>query len=80
LEANAAVKSIVRRDTGESHSAYLKRLAEAEGVDAKGAAACSAWTASARRRLRMKTGDFGILKWPSSEFCFGPPQGNERVL
>ena len=39
LEANAAMKSIVRRDTGESYSAYLKRLAEAEGIDAKGVAA-----------------------------------------
>jgi transposase len=38
LEANAAMKSIVRRDTGESYSAYLKRLAEAEGIDAKDAA------------------------------------------
>jgi transposase len=39
LEANAAMKSIVRRDTGESYAEYLKRLAEAEGIDAKGAAA-----------------------------------------
>jgi transposase len=39
LEANAAMKSIVRRDTGESYSAYLKRLAEAEGIAAKDAAA-----------------------------------------
>jgi transposase len=39
LEANAAMKSIVRRDTGESYSAYLKRLAETEGMDAKDAAA-----------------------------------------
>jgi transposase len=39
LEANAAMKSIVRRDTGESYSVYLKRLAEAEGIDAKDAAA-----------------------------------------
>lgn len=39
LEANAAMKSIVRRDTGESYSAYLKRLAEAEGVEARDAAA-----------------------------------------
>jgi transposase len=39
LEANAAMKSIVRRDTGESYTAYLRRLAEAEGVDAKDAAA-----------------------------------------
>jgi transposase len=33
LEANAAMKSSVRRDTGESYMAYLKRLAEAEGID-----------------------------------------------
>jgi transposase len=39
LEANAAMKSIVRRDTGESYMAYLQRLAEAEGIDAKDAAA-----------------------------------------
>src|SRR3954447_8588029 len=39
LEANAAMKSIVRRDTGESYNAYLQRLAEAEGVDALNAAA-----------------------------------------
>jgi transposase len=39
LEANAAMKSIVRRDTGESYNAYLKRLAEAEGVDATDVAA-----------------------------------------
>src|SRR3977135_1495902 len=39
LEANAAMKSIVRRDTGESYMAYLKRLAAAEGVDPENAAA-----------------------------------------
>jgi len=39
LEANAAMKSIVRRDTGESYTEYLKRLAEAEGVHAEDAAA-----------------------------------------
>jgi transposase len=39
LEANAAMKSIVRRDTGESYMEYLKRLAEVEGIEAKDAAA-----------------------------------------
>jgi transposase len=39
LEANAAMKSIVRRDTGEDYNEYLKRLAQAEGVDATDAAA-----------------------------------------
>src|SRR5438309_3983360 len=39
LEANAAMKSIVRRDTGESYMTYLRRLAEAEGIEAQDAAA-----------------------------------------
>ena len=33
LEANAAMKSIVRRDTGESWREYIRRLAAEEGVD-----------------------------------------------
>jgi hypothetical protein len=33
LEANAAMKSIVRRDTGEGWGEYIKRLAEEEGVE-----------------------------------------------
>jgi transposase len=32
LEANAAMKSLVRRDTGEDWKAYVRRLAEAEGI------------------------------------------------
>jgi transposase len=39
LEANAAMKSIVRRDTQEGYTEYLKRLAQAEGVEAEDAAA-----------------------------------------
>src|SRR5713101_201429 len=39
LEANAAMKSIVRRDTGESYNEYLERLAAAEGEEVKDAEA-----------------------------------------
>jgi transposase len=39
LEANAAMKSIVRRDTQQGYSDYLKRLAQAEGAEATDAAA-----------------------------------------
>jgi len=39
LEANAAMKSIVRRDTQESYTGYLQRLAAAEGIEAEDAAA-----------------------------------------
>jgi transposase len=38
LEANAAMKSILRRDTGESYNEYLKRVATAEGVETTDAA------------------------------------------
>lgn len=38
LEANAAMKSIVRRETGENYMEYLKRVAEAEGIEAADAA------------------------------------------
>ena len=34
LEANAAMKSIVRRDTGESWQQYIRRLATDEGIEA----------------------------------------------
>lgn len=33
LEANAAMKSIVRRDTGESYTAFLERLAKESGIE-----------------------------------------------
>src|SRR5260370_25246275 len=33
LEANAAMRSIVRRDTGESYMEYLRRLAAEAGLD-----------------------------------------------
>jgi transposase len=39
LEANAAMKSIVRRDTEESYTEYLKRLAESAGLAASDEAA-----------------------------------------
>ena len=32
LEANAAMRSIVRRDTGETYRDYVTRLAEASGI------------------------------------------------
>ena len=32
LEANAAMKSIVRKDTGESYKEYLRRLAQEQGL------------------------------------------------
>jgi transposase len=33
LEANAAMKSLVRRDTGQTYDDYLRQLAQAEGIE-----------------------------------------------
>jgi transposase len=33
LEANAALRSIVRRDSGESYQEFLRRLAKESGVE-----------------------------------------------
>jgi transposase len=33
LQANAAMKSLVRRDTGQSYNDYLRQLAQAEGIE-----------------------------------------------
>jgi transposase len=33
LEANAALRSIVRRDTGESYQDFLAKLAQASGIE-----------------------------------------------
>jgi len=54
LEANAAMKSIVRRDTGESYNAYLKRVAEAEGVEAPDAAALRRMDRKRRKKTSNK--------------------------
>ena len=51
LEANAAMKSIVRRDTGETYMGYLKRVAKAEG----GAAPDAAGLRRMDRKRKKKT-------------------------
>ena len=38
LEANAAMRSIVRRDTGEDYTAFLTRLVQASGIETSTAA------------------------------------------
>jgi transposase len=66
LEANAAMKSIVRRDTGESYNKYLERLADAEGLNAK--------DASALRRMDRKR-----KKKTSNEDWESPSDGDAEI-
>src|ERR1700677_1711664 len=52
LEANAAMKSIVRRDTQQGYSEYLKRLAQADGAEARDAAALRRMDRKRPKRMR----------------------------
>ncbi len=65
LEANAAMKSIVRRDTGESYTAYLQRLGEAEGMEARDAAALRRM--DRKRRKSMSNQDWESPDDPQAE-------------
>ena len=55
LEANAALKSIVRRDDGASYDEHVTALMKTEGVEEPTPSA-SVLTASARSRWRTGTG------------------------
>ena len=64
LEANAAMRSIERRDTGESYEAFIRRLAEASGVETPTRADLARFDRSRKhkktsnkqqRRLRLST-------------------------
>jgi transposase len=65
LEANAAMKSIVRRDTHESYTAYLQRLAESEGVEGTDAAALRRM--DRKRSKRMSNEDWVNASDPEAE-------------
>jgi len=59
LEANAAMKSLVRRDTGEDWQAFVRRLAEAEGLENP--------TAEGLRRFdRTRTKKTSNTEWESA--------------
>jgi transposase len=59
LEANAAMKSIVRRDTGESWQQYIRRLAVEDGVEAP-------TEEDARRLDRRRKKRVSNAEWQSS--------------
>jgi transposase len=52
LEANAAMQSIVRRNTQESYTEYLKRLAQADGVEAEDPAALRRMDRKRAKKMR----------------------------
>jgi hypothetical protein len=63
LEAGAAMKSIVRRNTGEDCKTYLRGLAAEEASRIRRTKSCAASTKSAKaRRSRTTTGNRGTTR------------------
>ena len=58
LEANAALRSIVRRDTGEDYTAFLTRLAEASGIATPTRAELARFDKSRKKRKKTSNGDW----------------------
>ena len=67
MEANAALRNIVRRDTGEGYRGMLERLAQESGIETPTPRTWRVWTASARARSsRTRTGFPGATPRPRS--------------
>ena len=66
LEANAALRSIVRRDTGESYQEFLTQLAQASGIETPTREELRALTASERIRAPTTTGPIRMTGTPKS--------------
>ena len=58
LEANAALRSIVRRDTGEDYTAFLTRLAEASGIATPTRAEVARFDKSRKKRKKTSNADW----------------------
>jgi Transposase domain (DUF772) len=61
LEANAALRSIVRRDTGESYLDFLTKLAYASGIETPTRADLARMDRSGRTRARTTTGPISTI-------------------
>ena len=58
LEANAALRSIVRRDTGEDYTAFLTRLAEASGISTPTRAELARFDKSRKSKKKTSNADW----------------------
>src|SRR5947209_4946098 len=84
LEANAAMRSIVRRDTGESYQQFLTRLAAASGIKTPTREALA--RLDRRRKKRTSNAEWvnpadpdrGRRCWTTAPEAQGPVYGNRR--
>lgn len=70
LEANAAMKSIVRKDTGEGWEDYVTRLAAAEGIEIKSKADLIRYDKKRNRKQKKKV---------SNDDWFSPGDPDARI-
>ncbi len=66
LEANAALRSIVRRDTGATYQAFLTQLAQASGIETPRAPTSRGLIGNGRRRGRTTTGRIPTIRMRAS--------------
>jgi transposase len=66
LEANAALRSIVRRDTGETYEAFLMKLAKASGIGTPTRADLTRIDRKRKKKGRMTTGRIPTIPMPRS--------------
>jgi len=66
LEANAALRSIVRRDTGESYKEFLTRLAQASGIETPTRAELARLDRERPKKAPMTTGSIRRTRTPES--------------
>src|SRR5207237_1151035 len=90
LEANAAMRSIVRRDTGESYQQFLTRLAKASGLKTPSRAALARLDRRRKKRTSNAAGvnpsdpdatvepERGRRCWRETPEAQGPVYGNRR--
>ena len=66
LEANAALRSIVRRDTGDSYQEFLTKLAQASGIETPTAPTWRGSIGRGRRKVRTTIGRTRTIPTPKS--------------
>jgi hypothetical protein len=66
LEAKAALRNIVRRDTGEGDEEFLTRLAKASGIGPPARADLARLDRKRRRSGRMTSGPIRTIPMPRS--------------
>jgi transposase len=66
LEANAALRSIVRRDTGEGYEEFLTRLAKASGIGTPTRADLARLDRKRKKKGRTTSGRIRAIAMPRS--------------